>query len=336
MEPAVQEKFEYLESVLGQFIVQTNTCLYRLEKNISALSMELREQDRIFKAEIREHDKIFRAEIREMDEKFKKESLEMDEKFKAETRKMDEKFRKESWEMDEKFRKESREMDEKFKAETREMDEKFKKESLEMDEKFKKESLEMDEKFKAETREMDEKFRKEMDEFKNLVQADIAESRADRRAMNKKWGELANKMGTIVEDIVAPSLRGVAREYFKVEGFDNFYVRNRRKNPSGDGRREFDVVAYTQNYLFIVETKSTPRTAYIHDFIKFIPQISQWFPESAGKAIIPIFASLYLEPDTISFLSKNNILALGMKDENMDILNPDVCQYLLSPQSTGE
>jgi hypothetical protein len=42
------------------------------------------------------------------------------------------------------------------------------------------------------------------------------------------------------------------------------------------------------------------------------------------------------EPDTISFLSKNNILALGMKDENMDLLNPDVCQYLLRPQSNGE
>jgi len=244
MEIAVQEKFEYLESVLGQFIVQTNTSLSRLEKNISALSMELREQDKIFKAETRE----------------------------------------------------------------------------------------LDEKFKAETQELDKKFRKEMDEFKILVQADIAESRADRRAMNKKWGELANKMGTIVEDIVAPSLRSIAREYFKVEDFDNFYVRNRRKNPSGDGRREFDVVAYTQNYLFIVETKSTPRNSYIQDFIKFIPQIPLWFPESHEKTIIPIFASLYLEPDTISFLSKNNILALGMKDDNMDLLNPEVRQYLLNPK----
>ncbi|MFO7885875.1 MAG: hypothetical protein R6U68_13745 [Desulfobacteraceae bacterium] len=270
MELAVQEKFEYLESVLGQFIVQTNTSLSRLEKNISALSIELREQDERFKAEIREQNKMFKAETREMDKKFKKETWERDEKFKKETQERDEKFRKE----------------------------------------------------------MDE-FKDEMREFRNGLQA-------DQKKMNKKWGELANKMGTIVEDIVAPSLRGIAREYFNVEEFDNFYVRNRRKNPSGDGRREFDVVAYTRDYLFIVETKSTPRTSYIHDFINFIPQIPLWFPESAGKAIIPIFASLYLEPDSISFLSKNNILALGMKDENMDLLNPDVRQYLLHPQSTGE
>lgn len=32
------------------------------------------------------------------------------------------------------------------------------------------------------------------------------DSRADRKAMNKRWGELANKMGTVVEDIVAPCI----------------------------------------------------------------------------------------------------------------------------------
>jgi len=32
--------------------------------------------------------------------------------------------------------------------------------------------------------------------------------------MNKRWGELANKMGTVVEDIVAPSIPRLAREIF--------------------------------------------------------------------------------------------------------------------------
>ena len=36
----------------------------------------------------------------------------------------------------------------------------------------------------------------------------------ERRAMNKRWGELANKMGTVVEDIVAPSVRRLAGEVF--------------------------------------------------------------------------------------------------------------------------
>ena len=29
----------------------------------------------------------------------------------------------------------------------------------------------------------------------------------ERREMNERWGNLANKMGTLVEDIIAPSIR---------------------------------------------------------------------------------------------------------------------------------
>ena len=36
---------------------------------------------------------------------------------------------------------------------------------------------------------------------------DREEAARERREMNKRWGELANKMGTVVEDIVAPSIR---------------------------------------------------------------------------------------------------------------------------------
>ena len=36
----------------------------------------------------------------------------------------------------------------------------------------------------------------------------------ERREMNKRWGELANKMGTVVEDIVAPSIQRLARAVF--------------------------------------------------------------------------------------------------------------------------
>ena len=63
----------------------------------------------------------------------------------------------------------------------------------------------------ARDREESARFRAEMardrDEMKQ--QAD-----RERREMNKRWGELANKMGTVVEDIVAPSIQRLAREVF--------------------------------------------------------------------------------------------------------------------------
>jgi hypothetical protein len=34
----------------------------------------------------------------------------------------------------------------------------------------------------------------------------------DRREMNRKWGDLANKLGTMVEDLVYPSLPRVIQQ----------------------------------------------------------------------------------------------------------------------------
>ena len=203
IEAVVEEKFDYLESVLGQFIVSTNTSLARLERNISALSKEM------------------------------------------------------------------------------------------------------------------SGFKDEMREFKD-------ESRADRKSMNKKWGELANKMGTVVEYIVAPFLGGIAREYFKVEEFDFFAVRLRKKNSAGTVRREFDVVAESKDYLFVVETKATARTEYIQKFIKFVPELESWFPDAENKKIIPVFASLYLSEESVKYLTNNKIFAIAMSDDNMELLNPEI------------
>lgn len=48
------------------------------------------------------------------------------------------------------------------------------------------------------------------------IEATIAEMKAEaaseRREMNKRWGELARKQGTLVEDLIAPSMRRIARD----------------------------------------------------------------------------------------------------------------------------
>lgn len=49
-------------------------------------------------------------------------------------------------------------------------------------------------------------FKDEMKDFKDEMIIFKNESQTDRKNMNKQWGDLANKLGTIVEDIVAPQL----------------------------------------------------------------------------------------------------------------------------------
>ncbi len=147
------------------------------------------------------------------------------------------------------------------------------------------------------------------------------EVNGDRR-MNKMWGELANKMGTLVEDIVAPNIAGVARRYFGAEDLEDFMIRRRKRNTKDENKiREFDVIAVWDDKVIINETKSTPRMDYINEFIEVLKEIIDYFPEYRDKQIIPIFSSLYLPEDIVDYLTRNKIYAMGMNDDTMDLLN---------------
>jgi hypothetical protein len=74
----------------------------------------------------------------------------------------------------------------------------------------------------------------------------------------------------------------------------------------------------------VLETKATPRTTDIQKLIDFISRIEDWFPTARAKTIVPVLASLYLPPDVVQFLARNHIFALAMKDDNMDLLNPEL------------
>ena len=50
-----------------------------------------------------------------------------------------------------------------------------------------------------------------IERVERIIERMEQEGARERREMNKRWDELANKMGTVVEDIVAPSIRRLAR-----------------------------------------------------------------------------------------------------------------------------
>jgi len=165
-------------------------------------------------------------------------------------------------------------------------------------------------------------FKEEMRAFKEEMRAFKEEMREFKREMNKRWGDLANKMGTLAEDIVAPNISGIAREYFGCKDLDFFGVRIRKKNTKDASKvREFDVIAVCDDKVIINETKSNPKIEYINEFINVLKEIYDYFPEYRGKKIIPIFSSLYIPEDLVTYLTKNRIYAMAMKDDTMDLLN---------------
>src|SRR3990172_7040706 len=175
--------------------------------------------------------------------------------------------------------------------------------------------------FKDEMRE----FKDEMKEFKDEMKEFKDEMREDRRNMNKKWGEIVNKMGSLVEDIVAPNIPRIAREYFKCEDMEFFGLRVTKRNSKDKSKsREFDIIAVCGDTVIINETKSSPRVDYINEFLEILKEVCEYFPEYESKKIIPIFSSLYIPENVVTYLTKVKIYAMAMKDDVMDLLNPHI------------
>jgi hypothetical protein len=85
------------------------------------------------------------------------------------------------------------------------------------------------------------------------------ETRQQDRVMNRQWGEISNKLGTMVEDLVAPSLSGIIEKKLRDTVLD---LMTRRKRRLADGRvREFDAVALTAGLVCLDSTKATLRRA---------------------------------------------------------------------------
>lgn len=208
----VEEKVDRLEALLGQFIVQTNTALTRLERGLEAFKIEMRD----FKNEMRD----FKNEMKD--------------------------------------------------------------------------------------------FKNEMKDFKN-------DSLNFKKDMNKKWGEMAHRLGTLVEDLSFPSFPRILREKFGLDTED-IMIRRKRKLPQL-GRREFDLIAISKGLVFLNSTKSTLRIIDVDTFADDIRQFWQYFPEYQSHELIGVLATLSVEESVLTYAEKNGYLVLAIGEELMEIKN---------------
>ena len=146
----------------------------------------------------------------------------------------------------------------------------------------------------------------------------------ERKEMNKRWGELANSMGTVVEDIVAPSIRRLAHEVFDCGEQQYFGTRvsvNRSDDPSIE--REFDALYVGSRAVLLNQTKSTPRTDDAREFVQFLEsgEFALYYPRFRELPIVPAFSSLSIPEDMVKYLTRRGIYAIAMGDEAMQVLN---------------
>ncbi len=177
-------------------------------------------------------------------------------------------------------------------------------------------------------------FKDEMKVFKDQVEAFIIEMKAFkdemkvfRRESQKQWGELANKMGTFAEDIAAPNMLRVAREHAGSEELIFYAVRVKKKKAKAKGTiREFDAIVEYETFVCVNETKTSPRTQDIDAFSGFVEsgELQEYFPAYKNKRIVPVFASLYMDPSLVKYASEKKVLVFTMGEDTMDIQNPEL------------
>ncbi len=148
-----------------------------------------------------------------------------------------------------------------------------------------------------------------------------AEHKAEQVRWNREKGEIARKLGTVVEDIVAPSIPRVVARVFGLheDPLERFAIRELRV--ANGERREFDAVAAWPGHFLINETKSKLRPEDVPVFVEMLRGARRFFPEYQDRKLIGALASLYLEPSLVRYIERQGIIVMGLGDDLMETKN---------------
>ncbi|MBF0538691.1 MAG: hypothetical protein HQL03_10615, partial [Nitrospirae bacterium] len=138
-----------------------------------------------------------------------------------------------------------------------ESDRKYKEDKAESDRKDKEERVERDRRMA----ESDRKYKEEQAERHRQYEEDM---RKLRRDFNQQMGHLANKMGTIVEDIIAPGSQPLIKQYFNCDPIA-FSLRTKRINEAQNC--EVDILIISNDKAFMIEVKSKPKEEDIDEIL---------------------------------------------------------------------
>lgn len=185
------------------------------------------------------------------------------------------------------------------------------------------------EQFMAQTSAITSRLDTNLTRLERMVERHIAHTeksaeRADQEThdLKKQMGELGNRLGTIVEDMIVPSIRRIARDELNC-GAEKLFLPRATATRADGKRREFDALYVGERAILLNESKATVRPEYAKEFVEFLQsgEFSSYFPEYLGKTVVPVFSSINIPDDTVTYLTRNKIYAVGMGDEEMTILN---------------
>ncbi|KJR41341.1 hypothetical protein MCHI_002768 [Candidatus Magnetoovum chiemensis] len=298
-------------------MIETQERISNIEAALEALAIAHKETEISLK-ELSEAQKETKASLKELSEAQKQTEVSLNRlhdeisEFKTEMRQSHEDFKAEMKQSREAFSAEMRKSSDDFRAEMRQSHEAFSAEMRQSHEAFSAEMRKSSDDFKAEMRKSSDDFRAEM--------------RQEHKNMNKQWGALSDKMGTIVEDLLAPAVAPALKRYFNCKAKT---IGQRMRKTVDDKEYEIDIIAVCEDKVFAVEEKATVRPNSIDEFIEKSKSFFTFFPEYNGMKLILIVGSLTFPEHLIKYATRNGIYAMAYREwDYVDILNFEEVQRL--------
>ncbi|MBN2090895.1 hypothetical protein JW964_14880 [candidate division KSB1 bacterium] len=162
-------------------------------------------------------------------------------------------------------------------------------------------------------------FKNEMGEFKDEMKKSQELRDIETRRMNQRWGDVVNKWGKLVEDLVAPNFETIIKQKFNLE-INELFVRHKRKLAPGQVK-EFDLIAVTEEFVFLNSTKSTLLSNHVDELIDEIKIFWKLYPEFHNLKLIGVLSSIYTDNSVLNYAGKKGILVMGVGLELMELKN---------------
>lgn len=191
---------------------------------------------------------------------------------------------------------------------------------------FKQEMKEFKDEIRNDTKALKEEmkaFKDEMKVFKDEMTEYKEWSKKNIESLNKKWGKLANKMGTLVEDVFLPSIDLAIEKYFKAVPD---MIQPRLKIRRQGEEFELDILAISNEtkQAFVVEVKASPhKVEHVERFEEKLKKVKEYPPNLKEYELVGIFAALNMDDGTINLLTKKGLYAMVMKGDMLEIVNFD-------------
>ncbi len=143
-------------------------------------------------------------------------------------------------------------------------------------------------------------------------------------------GRLSHRLGTLVEDLVAPSLPRILRKLVSCPDDTEVAVnvRLRRRHPTLSGQHlEIDAIVDCGNYVLVNETKSQLTPEKVKAFVAKLATVREYFPEYQHCTILGAVSSLVVDASLIEYASRQGLLVLGTSEGLMALQNAPGFQW---------